>query len=124
MGRRVNIYTVKRGWKIFLFLFALSIGIFSLNYTNRLVLRLDAEERKKIELWAEATNQLINAGIGPSNNVLASRIVQENTTIPTILTDEVGVIIGDRNIPHRKNKEAYLLKQLEFYSHYKLRMFH
>ena len=113
MGRRVNIYTVKRGWKIFLFLFALSIGIFSLNYTNRLVLRLDAEERKKIELWAEATNQLINAGIGPSNNVLASRIVQENTTIPTILTDEVGVIIGDRNIPHRKNKEAYLLKQLE-----------
>lgn len=113
MGRRVNVYTVKRGWKIFLFLFALSIGIFSLNYTNRLVLRLDAEERKKIELWAEATNQLINAGIGPSNNVLASRIVQENTTIPTILTDEVGVIIGDRNIPHRKNKEAYLLKQLE-----------
>lgn len=113
MGRRVNVYTVKRGWKIFLFLFALSIGIFSLNYTNRLVLKLDAEERKKIELWAEATNQLINAGIGPSNNVLASRIVQENTTIPTILTDEVGVIIGDRNIPHRKNKEAYLLKQLE-----------
>lgn len=113
MGRRVNVYTVKRSWKIFLFLFALSIGIFSLNYTNRLVLRLDAEERKKIELWAEATNQLINAGIGPSNNVLASRIVQENTTIPTILTDEVGVIIGDRNIPHRKNKEAYLLKQLE-----------
>ena len=113
MGRGVNVYNVKRGWKIFLFLFALSIGIFSLNYTNRLVLRLDIEERKKIELWAEATNQLINAGIGPSNNVLASRIVQENTTIPTILTDEVGVIIGDRNMPLRKNKEAYLLKQLE-----------
>ena len=55
-------------------------------------------ERKKIELWAEATYQLANSGMGPVNNALATRIIQENSTIPIILTNEVGEIIGSRNI--------------------------
>ena len=80
----------KKTWKLFLFLFAILIGVVSLLYTNRIVKELDKEERKKIELWAEATYQLVNSGIGPTNNILASRIIQENTSIPTILTNEVG----------------------------------
>ena len=106
-------YKYKNYWKVFLITFAGLIGVLSLSYTNKLVKELDIEERKKIELWAEATLQLVNSGIGPTNNILASRIIQENTSIPTILTNEVDEIIGHRNLPKRKNQVAYLNKQLE-----------
>ena len=79
-------YKYKNYWKVFLITFAGLIGVLSLSYTNKLVKELDIEERKKIELWAEATLQLVNSGIGPTNNILASRIIQENTSIPTIET--------------------------------------
>jgi signal transduction histidine kinase len=108
----INIYSTRKNWKIVLFVFATIICLASLTYTNKLVSDLDTEERKKIELWAEATNQLVNSGMGPTNNILASRIMQENTTIPIILTNEVGEIIGNRNLPQRPNKEAFLQRQL------------
>ena len=109
----INIYNSRKNWKIILFVFATIICIVSLSITNKLVSDLDKEERKKIELWAEATNQLVNSGMGPNNNILASRIMQENTTIPIILTNEVGEIIGNRNLPQRPKQEAFLKKQLE-----------
>jgi signal transduction histidine kinase len=108
----INIYSSRKNWKIILFIFATIICLASLTYTNKLVSDLDTEERKKIELWAEATNQLVNSGMGPTNNILASRIMQENTTIPIILTNEVGEIIGNRNLPQRTNQEAFLQRQL------------
>tara|TARA_B100000963_G_scaffold200431_1_gene174565 strand:- start:813 stop:1979 length:1167 start_codon:yes stop_codon:yes gene_type:complete len=108
----INIYSTRKNWKIILFIFATIICLASLSYTNKLVSDLDTEERKKIELWAEATNQLVNSGMGPTNNILASRIMQENTTIPIILTNEVGEIIGNRNLPQRPNQEAFLQRQL------------
>ena len=111
MGR-INLYSTRKNWKIVLFIFATIICLASLTYTNKLVSDLDTEERKKIELWAEATNQLVNSGMGPANNILASRIMQENTTIPIILTNEVGEVIGNRNLPQRPNQEAFLQKQL------------
>ena len=111
MGR-INLYSTRKNWKIVLFIFATIICLASLTYTNKLVSDLDTEERKKIELWAEATNQLVNSGMGPANNILASRIMQENTTIPIILTNEVGEVIGNRNLPQRPNQEAFLQRQL------------
>ena len=94
----MSIYSKKQRWKVMLFMAAVIIGSASLLYTNYLVDKLDQEERKKIELWAEATRQLANSGMGPVNNALATRIIQENSTIPIILTNEVGEIIGSRNI--------------------------
>jgi len=94
----MSIYSKKQRWKLMLFMAAIIIGSASLLYTNYLVEKLDQEERKKIELWAEATYQLANSGMGPVNNALATRIIQENSTIPIILTNEVGDIIGSRNI--------------------------
>lgn len=94
----MSIYFKKQRWKLLLFMGAVIIGSASLIYTNYLVEKLDQEERKKIELWAEATYQLANSGMGPVNNALATRIIQENSTIPIILTNEIGEIIGSRNI--------------------------
>lgn len=110
----MSIYSKKQQWKLILFFVAVLIGVSSLLYTNFLVNKLDLEERKKIELWAEATDQLANSGMGPINNVLATRIIQENSTIPIILTNEVGEIIGSRNIVKSKNASSkYLQSDLE-----------
>lgn len=109
----MSIYTKKQRWKLSLFLAATIIGSVSLLYTNYLVDKLDLEERKKIELWAEATNQLANSGMGPVNNILATRIIQENTTIPIILTDEVGEIIGTRNIHESLQSNKHMQRHLE-----------
>lgn len=110
----MSIYSKKQQWKLILFFVAVLIGGSSLLYTNFLVNKLDLEERKKIELWAEATDQLANSGMGPINNVLATRIIQENSTIPIILTNEVGEIIGSRNIVKSKNASSkYLQSDLE-----------
>ena len=102
----MSIYSKKQRWKLMLFMAAVIIGSASLLYTNYLVDKLDQEERKKIELWAEATYQLANSGMGPVNNALATRIIQENSTIPIILTNEVGEIIGSRNIHEALDLDA------------------
>ena len=44
----MNIYTRKQRWKKLLLIMALLIGIGSLWYTNRLVGKLQIEEKKKV----------------------------------------------------------------------------
>ena len=102
----MSIYSKKQRWKLMLFMAAVIIGSASILYTNYSVDKLDQEERKKIELWAEATYQLANSGMGPVNNALATRIIQENSTIPIILTNEVGEIIGSRNVHEALDLDA------------------
>jgi signal transduction histidine kinase len=50
----MNIYNLKRRWKFWLALSAVVIVTATLIYTNYLVRRIAKEERKKVELWAEA----------------------------------------------------------------------
>ena len=52
----MDIYTRKRTWKFWLFVFAIIIGISSLFVTNSLVDSLAYEEKKKIEIWALNNN--------------------------------------------------------------------
>jgi len=66
-------------------------------YTDELFEKLKDEERKKIELWAEATKHLIEAGIS-EDVTFYSKIIQDNTNIPVILTDEKYNISQFRNI--------------------------
>jgi signal transduction histidine kinase len=103
----------KNIWKLFLLLFAITIGMGSLIFTNNLVTRLKAQERKNVELWAEAI-KLINL-TEPNVNVdyIISSIIENNNTVPVILTDESDSIIADRNFDETKiNDPGYLKKQL------------
>jgi signal transduction histidine kinase len=50
----VDLYSRKQRWKLVLALAALLIVIASLWYSNRIVDKVREEERKKVELWAEA----------------------------------------------------------------------
>lgn len=50
----MHIYDLKRRWKLWLGVAALIIIVTTLIYTNYLLRRIEREERKKVELWAEA----------------------------------------------------------------------
>ena len=81
-------------------------------FTNRLASKLSVEEQKKIEIWAEATRQLILADETTDMNFIL-KIIEGNTTIPVIITDENDRMIDYRNIKSPvKNKEEYFEKKI------------
>ena len=109
----MNIYTQKQRWKILLLIAALLIGTASLWYTNRLVKRLAEEERKKIELWAEATRRLADVTQIDSDINFLSIVISNNNTIPVIWADDKFVVISYRNLDSLKSLEKeYLEKQV------------
>jgi len=116
----MDIYYRKQRWKLSLFLFAALIGIGSLLYTNRLVKLLAEEEKKKIELWAEATRQLADLRDFTEPNAQQKDpafpldVVRSNTTIPVIIADKEDNIMTHRNLDSLKMLNPdYGNKQLE-----------
>jgi K+-sensing histidine kinase KdpD len=88
-----------------LLIVAILIGFASLYITNSLVNELSVEERKKIELWAEAIRELSQISEISDNNQNFSiifEVQQNNTTVPVILTDEYDNVLSYRNIPDHK----------------------
>jgi len=73
------------------------VGIGSLIYTEILVSKLKAEERKNVQLWAEAI-RLISVSDSNQNVDFPYSIIANNNTVPVILTDESDSIISTRNI--------------------------
>lgn len=109
----MNIYTQKQRWKILLLIAALLIGTASLWYTNRLVKKLSEEERKKIELWAEATRRLADMTEINSDINFLSNVISNNNTIPVIWADDKFEVISYRNLDSLKSLDkAYLIKQV------------
>jgi signal transduction histidine kinase len=115
----MDIYYRKQRWKLYLFLFAALIGIGSLLYTNRLVKLLAEEEKKKVELWAEATRQLADLSDITEPNApqidfgFPLQAVEYNTTIPVIIADEEDNIMAHRNLDSLKMENPdYSMRQL------------
>jgi signal transduction histidine kinase len=103
----------KTPWMLLLFLFAILTGLGSLIYTRYLVGILKTEERKKVEQWAEATRLITRADSSQDIEFLYS-IIETNTTIPVILTDETDSIISSGNFDEiRLRDPLYLRSQLE-----------
>jgi anti-sigma regulatory factor (Ser/Thr protein kinase) len=124
----MNLYSRKQRWKLVLALAALAIVGASLWYSSRIVNKVRQEERRKVELWAEAVRnraQLVNYTDSLFHRLreeerkrvelwaeaqvhLASddvndlsfylKVVSENTTIPVIITDETGKTVTGRNL--------------------------
>lgn len=139
----MNIYSKKQQWKWILFIVAVLIVFTSLWYTNKLVKRiaddervkvklwadavqrkaklvkftndlfqkLQTEERKKAELYASATKQL-NSDLVDISFVL--KVLQDNTTVPVILTDDQFNVTASRNLDSTiANNSDSLKKELE-----------
>ena len=106
----MNIYYRNTLWKLLLLFFAVIIGLFTLLYTQSLVSSLKTEEKKKVELWAEATRQLINSVENSQNLAFIYSIIENNKTVPVILTDGTDSIISVTNIDPLKVKDPRFLK--------------
>jgi signal transduction histidine kinase len=109
----LNNYRNKTPWMLFFFLFAILIGFGSLIYTRYLVGILKVEERKKVELWAEAELLIVSAD--SSQNIgFPSSIIENNSTVPVILTDESDRIIAVKNFDELRIRDSsYILSQFE-----------
>lgn len=97
-----NIYELRRYGKIAFLIASASVVALFLYFSNGLISDLSAQERERMEIWADATKQIISATSGTGNaggtdiDFLLS-IIQCNTTIPVLLTDSQGNILQHRN---------------------------
>ena len=108
-----DVYTGKNWWKAALITFGVIIGIVSLFYTESFLKELRLEEERKIKLWAKAVEAVFIAD-DDSNLAFYSQIIQDNKTIPVILTDQDDQIIAHRNLDVSEiNPEKYLARKLE-----------
>lgn len=84
----------------------------SMYFFNLLVNNLAAEERKKMEIWANATAQLADADLSTDIGFLLD-IIEGNTTIPVVIVDENDQVIASRNFNfNNQNEEEFFRKKL------------
>jgi two-component sensor histidine kinase len=93
----MNAYRNKIFWKAFIIISATLIGCISLYYTNELARSVAAEEQKRMQIWAEATQQM---AISENEKEISFclEIIKGNTTIPVIMTDNDSVVVSVRNV--------------------------
>lgn len=108
----MDIYRKKQRWKRILFIAAILIGVGSLLYTSRLVRDIEATERQKMELWAEAI-RIIDGADFETDMAFPFSVIESNSYIPVILTDSDNNILIHRNLDSLKfEDEKYLERQL------------
>lgn len=83
-------------WKTALVLIAVSIAATSLYYANNLTKKLAVEERNKVEFISQALETVAKSTEG--DIILATSIIEKNTTIPMIQTDSKDSILTYNNI--------------------------
>ena len=107
----MNFYNYKRAWKNFFFIIAIVIGIGSLWFTNTLVEQLKVEERKKVELLAEATRIMASPDVSPGIDLsLVLKVMQNNETVPTIIADANDSIVFHKNLNLSTSKANVQIK--------------
>jgi signal transduction histidine kinase len=73
---------------------------------------LRTEERKKVQLLAEATRRLVTAQ-NSDDIAFFSEIISDNKTIPVVLTDSRSRIISSNNVSFNKDSVKYLRGELK-----------
>ncbi len=100
-----RIYQTNQILKLVFIAVAALIVVASVFFTNSLSRKLATEEKKKIEIWADATRQLILADENTNVDFLLN-IIEDNTTIPVIMTDDHDRMLQHRNIKTPSKNEA------------------
>ncbi|NOU59854.1 sensor histidine kinase [Marinifilum caeruleilacunae] len=104
----MDFYLKNRNWKYHFLIVAVLIIAVSILYTNSLVEKLAHEEAKKVELWAFGLQKL---ELNTDQDVeLINRLLEQNETIPVILTDEEENIIDYRHITVNPDREEEILR--------------
>ena len=100
-----KLYEFTRQLKLVFIIIAVGIILASTIFTNKLANSLADEERKKVEIWAEAIHQSVFLEEG-TNTDLIVKIIEGNTTIPIIMTDAKNNVISSLNIDEPKTNQA------------------
>ncbi len=110
----MEIYAKKSRWKLYLGALGILIVAISMFYTNYLVKQLEAEETKKVAVWAEAYHNLNDATADLSADfTLNLSIIEANTSIPIILVNNGGGIDAVRNFGTEKDTSTNFLNSNE-----------
>lgn len=112
-------YKSGKRFKYFFIFTAIIIAMASVWVTNSLVNELKGEERKKIEIWSESVALMSAQAISEDSEVdifnnydnLILKIIQGNTTIPVILTNEAGEVQAALNIDSTKIDDHAFIQQ-------------
>ena len=91
-----NIYDIRRYGKIAFLVVAVIVVAIFLYFFNNLVKDLAQQERERMEIWADATKEMITQQSGTDVDFLFS-IINRNHTIPVLLTDDAGNILSHSN---------------------------
>ena len=83
--------------KVLIVLIAALIGTATVLYANFLVAKLAAREQEAIDLYARA-QQFIITSEGDNTGFILDQIINANTTIPIIFTDDRDTVIDVKNI--------------------------
>lgn len=135
----MDLYSRKQRWKLVLAAVAILIVGASLWYSSRIVEGIRAEERRKVELWAEAVQnraQLVNyteklfdrlreeerkkvqlwaeamqrlSSSQETDLSFALKVVSDNTTVPVVITDAERHVKFQRNLDSLINADPKLL---------------
>ena len=111
----VQIYNRKFRYKLAILVVFTIIALASLWITHDLVKSLAQEEKKKIALWASAIEELSKEQVDENKDIsFILKVIAENYTIPTILTDGNNQVIAFRNLDSlkisTKEKAAKMIK--------------
>jgi signal transduction histidine kinase len=90
-------YQLRQRWKVGLLLLALVIAAATLWYTESLAANLRLREAREVARWAMAVEHMTQAS-QEVDLTLASKIMEENESIPLLLVDDAGRVISSRNV--------------------------
>lgn len=82
------------------------------NYTDNFFDQIRAEERKRVEILAEATERMVLSDDEDSNILFYLSIISNNTSIPVILADAKGRIKEARNVDFDPDSVEYFTPEL------------
>ena len=91
---------------------ALLVGYF-LYFSNNLVKDLSEQERDRMQIWADATKELVSMSVAtessPANVNFLLSIIEANDNIPVLLVDENDNILDHRNfqLPDANDSVSY-----------------
>ena len=110
----INTFELRKFIRIILLLLAVLISILTLYLSQRLVNKIAIEEKKKMEIWADA-ERILSDPDSPGDLGFHLKIIQSNETIPAILVSETDKIIQYINLSSdgREVSENILRKKLE-----------
>lgn len=102
--------------KIILVVMAIAIAVASLVVSHSMTRDLEAQERSRMEVWAEAMRSLNQADENTDLN-LVLKVINDNNTIPVIVLDRKGHVTDFRNLSINASSRADSLMKVTRIGH-------